>query len=164
MARKFVVTGIPQLDVAMAKFEPKLRKKIERKAIRAAGKPVLTEAKKNARQISPSIARLLTLRAAKKQSKKNIVGVRIATTRTATTDTGGVLNPHWFEFGAPGHLAWGKGEAPLPERPFVRPAIETSRPKVRGVFRERLRQLVVETAHEVETKPHGAPLVVGGRR
>ncbi len=143
------VTGIKEVDAAFAQLEPKLQRKIQRKALRQAARPILDDAKSRVSHLAERLERTLKLRALKTGRRSGIVGVRVATTITEYTDEGGVFNPHWVEFGIPGHQWWGRPGVPLEARPFLRPAMDAQKNTVLAIFKSTVTRLVDETAREV---------------
>jgi hypothetical protein len=146
------ISGDKATDRRLAALGPKFQKKIMRKAIRKAGRPVLDTAKRKADAVKDAgdFKRSIKLRGMKRSRRnKNQVGVQIIS--SADTYKGeGVFIGSFIEFGAPHHLAWGRGSAPLAPRPVFRPAHDENREKVVAVFRGALPRLLEEAAADTK--------------
>lgn len=149
MAVVMDVTGDKEVDRAFAALPGVLQGKIERKALRAAARPILDDAISRVTHLAERLTRTLKLRAMKRRRRSPIVGIKVMTAITEYTDEGTVFNPHWIEFGIPNHHWWGRPGPPLEERPFLRPAMDAQRKTVLAVFRSTVKQLVEEAAREV---------------
>ena len=152
----FAITGIAEVDRALRLFEPKLRKKIERSAIRKAAKPVLASAKAKA-PAGPTgdLIKSLKIRAlprSRSRATRGTVGVRIVTSDVFFQ--GKQFYAGFVEFGAPGHKHYGRGAAPLQPKPFLRPAADENEDVVKGIFRAEVRKAVEAVAKELN-KPGG---------
>lgn len=144
------VTGIPELDAKLRSLEPKLAKKIYRRSVRKAAKPVLDTARSLAPVESGDLKRSLKIRAMKRSRRnKHIVGVQVVTGKEWFK--GDQFYAAFIEFGAPGHKFFGKGDAPLEPKPFMRPAHDANGSKVAEVFVSSMRQDLEEAAREPAT-------------
>lgn len=144
-----VVTGIEELDRKFANLPLTLQKKIERKALRKAAKPLLDEMKRLVPKDEGELATTISVRAMKRSRKnKHSVGVKVGTdpkklAQIHKDNPGQVFNPHWIEFGAPGHVS-----GPLPPQPYARPARDSQQTKVIEIFRQEVTPLVAEATRE----------------
>lgn len=144
-----VVTGIEALDRKFANLPPTLQKKIERKALRKAAKPLLDEMRRLVPKDKGELATTLTMRAMKRSRKnKGQVGIRVLTdpkklAQIHKDNPGQIFNPHWIEFGAPGHVS-----GPLPPQPYARPARDSQESRVIDLFRSEVTPLVEEATRE----------------
>lgn len=141
------VTGIPELDAKLRTIEQRLAKKIYRRSVRKAAKPVLDTARSLAPVESGDLKRSLKIRAMKRSRRnKHQVGVQVVTGKEWFK--GDQFYAAFIEFGAPGHKFFGKGEAPLEPKPFLRPAADANKSKVADVFRAEMRRELEEAARE----------------
>lgn len=141
------IVGYDYLDDMLRGFEPRLRAGIKRKAARAAAKPVLNAARAKAPKLTKTLSKSIKIKQLKRKRGKFQEGVQIKTMPEVFLRLG-PMNPHWYEFGAKGHLAFGKGPAPLQPRPFMRPAMDENRAKVKEIFEVELNALVAQIARQ----------------
>lgn len=151
------VTGDRELQRALDAFIPRLQRKIVRRSARAAARPVLATAKALVPKDERQLERTLKIRALPRSRKnRDVIGVRVTTDRKALEqihrETPGVFNPHWAEFGAPGHMLFGHTILPQQAEPFMRPAADQNRGNVASVFAAHLRGEVQEAAREVAAR------------
>lgn len=114
------ILGVPELQKKLAALPWALQRKIMRKALRLAGKPVLATAKAMVPVDTGALKKGLKLRAIKRNSR-GIIGVRVTTpSREALgLEKDEAYYPAVLEFGIQGK----------PAHPYMRPAIETNRSK-----------------------------------
>ncbi len=130
------LVGDLKLTKAFNNLERSIRGKIARKALRAGGKVVLKEAKKQAAAVddptTPSdimkrVARLLKLRAMKRSRKH--IGVRIM---TPTREQLGIERDHY----PPAHIELGTSKTPA--HPYLRNSLKSQKLAAMGAFRREL--------------------------
>lgn len=149
------VTGDRELQQALDAFIPRLQRKIVRRSARAAARPVLDTARALVPKDERQLERTLKIRALPRSRKnRDVIGVQVRTDRKALeqihAETPGVFNPHWAEYGAPGHMLWGQVVLPQQATPFMRPAADQNKAKVAGVFQTQLRTEVEEAGREAQ--------------
>ena len=143
-----VITGDKELDKVFALFEPKLRKKIARKAVRKAAKPVRDTAVARVpvrpRGTHPkdrppgNLKRSIKVRALKRSRRnKHTVGVQVVTGEGFFK--GETFYGAFIEFGT----------KRITKKPFMRPAHDENKGTVRAVFIREIRPLIDETAKEL---------------
>ncbi len=131
------ITGDKQLEKVFDQFEVNLRKKIARKAIRKAAKPVRDTAIARAPVDTGLLKKSIKVRAMKRSRKnKHTVAVRVVTGE-------GFFKGEAF-YG--GFLEYGTTR--MRARPFMRPAHDENKNTVRQVFQTEIAALVIETARE----------------
>lgn len=144
MARKAVgfdirVLGDKRLQKKLNALEPKVQRKLLGKAMRAAMKPVLSQARQNAPHGSSLLGRKIRLRKAKVKSKHG----QAFLVRTPTRAEAGIPK-HWTGYW-PAAWEYGfthKGGKVFPAMPYMRPALEGNRSRI-------LRKMRVELARFV---------------
>lgn len=147
----FTVTGHKELDAKFGRAPINLQRGIARKAAREAARPI----QKTAQQLVPVDERQLwktikirAIKRTRKNARLGIVGVNVITDKKILEQihrdrTDRVFNPHWAEFGVPGHLSWGVPD-PLPEQPYMRPAADQNKSKVANIFKAQISALVAK--------------------
>lgn len=135
------VTGVAELDKAMASFGPKLTTKILKKAVRKAAKPVLESARAHVPIQYGTLHDSIKTRALRK-SRRNPgrVGARVATTANDSGFGGEAYYGAFLEFGTRHIQALG----------YMRLAFDENRESVRQIFSTEIKRLIVETAREVK--------------
>lgn len=132
------ITGVKELDKAFESFEPKLQKKIGRKAARAAAKPVLESARSHVPIDFGTLHDSLKIKALKRSRKnKHIAGVRVLTGEESFK--GETFYGAFIEFGT----------STIQGRGFMRLAHDENRENVRQIFVNTIKPLIAETAREV---------------
>lgn len=133
--------GIKQLQATLKQFHPTLQKKLERRATRKAAKVVHRRALDYAPVDTGDLEESIKVRSIKRSKYK--VGASVVTGDGFYQ--GKQFYGAFIEFGAPGHMTFGKGESPLEPDPFLRPAADDSEDEVRQVYTQTLRQIINET-------------------
>ena len=147
MITGFILSGDKELMRRFAAAPPKVQNGIARKVAREAARPVQATAQQLVPVDERELYKTIKIRALKRSRKnKGIVGVRVTTDKKILEQihrdhTDRVFNPHWAEYGVPGHLSWGVPD-PLPEQPFMRPAADNNKTTVATIFANGLRRLV----------------------
>jgi HK97 gp10 family phage protein len=136
-ARTLAVLGWPALSLALKTLEPKLQRRIATKAVRAAARPVLAKARAlcpvgTTGDLKKSL-KIKAIPAKNRRSRKHTVGVGVRAGDEPYK--GKTFYGSFIEFGAPGHRLWGGAVFPLKPKPFMRPAMDTSKRMVYSVFR-----------------------------
>lgn len=142
------VTGLQEAMRKFQNFPPKLQQKIERKALRQAARIVANQMKARVPVDKGDMKGTIGVRAPKRSRKNKDTLVMRAMTLPAKLEAIGLKNPHWIEYGAPGHQYFGHGNSPLPPRPFARPAADASRGLCATVFQVGIRRGVDEICKE----------------
>lgn len=158
MAVAFRITGSKELERAFRQFEPKLQKKIARATLTKAAKPLLAAAKANI--TSTRLRKTLVIKKQKlNKLSRHRSGVvvttdyeRVRKIQSLEGETGGPFNPHWFEYGVPGHMSWSKSSTPIQARPFMRPAVISSSSQVQAILASEMWRRINETARELRAK------------
>lgn len=131
---KFKIHGLQELDKQLRELEPKLAKKVTRKALRDAAK--LTAAK--AKELVPVDEGDLrdSIRVKSGKSRKGTVSVIVTTSASDNIFSGEAYHGGFIEFGT------SKMEA----KPFLRPALEQSAAAATALIRDRLAAGIEEIA------------------
>lgn len=122
---KFTVTGIPAINRRLAQLEPKVRRAIERKAMRRAMLPVQRDAKSKVPRRTGALRSAIKLRSIaalpgrKKKTSKNWVGLSLFVGETTLHGVKAFYGK-WMEFGAPRHRNRAGKITPLKPRSFMR--------------------------------------------
>ena len=87
--------GVQEVQKALKQFQPTLQKKLQRKATRKAGKPVLDTARARVPVKTGKLRKNLKLRAAKRKRSSTVVGVSV---QTPTRDVLGISqsDPYYY--------------------------------------------------------------------
>ena len=129
------VTGIKEVDAKLAKLPYTIQKKLIRKAMRKAAKPVVATARQLAPKDTGRLSRSIKVKALKRSRKtQHIVGVRIV--------TGKDLFKGEYYYG--GFIEYGTRYQPA--RSFLRRAAHQNEDVVLGVFRGVMKKIVAEEA------------------
>jgi len=136
--------GVQEVQKALKQFQPTLQKKLQRKATRKAGKPVLDTARARVPVKTGKLRKNLKLRAAKRKRSSTVVGVSV---QTPTRDVLGISqsDPYYY----PTVLEYGSSLRNIRARPYLRPALDENREKVRGIYASELKGLITETAAQL---------------
>jgi len=148
---KITIIGDQALQAKLATMEERFQKKLLRKGLRAAAKPVLASAKRLIPKDERKAEKSLKINARKRSRRyKHSVGVKVWTNpkwlKKIIDESGGMFNPHWIEFGAPGHKSWGKAIVSLPPQPFMRPALDQNKSTVASILAAEVRRLIAGEA------------------
>lgn len=128
-------TGDKKLDRMLREFEPKLAKKIIRRTLRKAAKPVLETARQHAPVLTGALKRSLKVRAMKRSRRnKNKYGVRVITGDDFFK--GEQFYGAFIEFGT----------SRIEAKPYLRPAYDNNKTSVRDVFRREIKKEIEQTA------------------
>lgn len=132
MAKVFAidVVGAPELKAQLAALEPKVAKKLTRKAMREAQKIVLADAKRLVPVDTGQLRKSLAIRALKRSRSR--FGVSVQTKE-------GLFKGEQF-YGGFIELGTKKMEA----KPYLRPALYDNEAKVRETFADSLREFIRE--------------------
>ncbi len=136
-----VVTGVPAIDRRLRRVEGKVGRKVVRRALRRGAKLVAQEAKRRAPRRTGALSKSIKVRAGKRSRRAISINAIIG----KGFFKGETFYAGFIEFGAPGHMTYGRGRSPLKPNPFMRAAFDTAGPRARDlVLREILQGL--ETA------------------
>jgi HK97 gp10 family phage protein len=142
------IIGLKELQAKLRGMPEKMVKKVMRSALRNATKIVLAQMKNKVPVEEGELKSTLVAKSAKRSRRnKNIISQR-AMTDPSRLEAIGLFNPHWIEYGAPGHTYFGHGKSPLPPRPFARPAADASRQLANQFFITGVRAAVTEMCRE----------------
>ena len=136
--------GTQQLVKSLKQFDPVLRKKLQRRATRKAAKPVQESAKSHVPVRTGQLRKGIVIRSAKRKRSSPIVGATVVTPkrmRLGISDNDPYYYPTIVEFGAPSRN--------IPARPYMRPAIEENKTKVKDIYSSELKRLITETASQL---------------
>ena len=156
---KMQIKNAQAVQNALNAFEKKISKKIVRKGVRAAWKPLLDRAKKNERanvggEMGALIARSLQLRAFRRQKKGQygmLVRIKPGIDEFVVVSKSGkkAYIPAAIEYG---HAFPGRGGEGAPKdvaaKPFMRPALDVTLPAAPKIFEWHL----VHAIHEENAK------------
>lgn len=131
------VEGQKELLKAFKQFEPKLAKKMQRKAMRAAAKPVVATAKRAAPVQFGDLEDSIKARAIKRSRRR--FGIRVGTSWRESMFTGETFYGAFIEFGT----------THMDAQPFMRPAFDENHDTVFRIFQQTAGALVAEAAKEV---------------
>jgi len=132
---------VQEAQAAIRAFHPILQKKLMRRAARKAAKVVHRRAIDYAPVDTGDLEESIKVRSIKRSKYKVGASVVIGDGFYQGKQFYGAF----IEFGAPGHMTFGKGESPLEPDPFLRPAADDSEDEVRQVYTQTLRQIINET-------------------
>lgn len=129
------VIGAAELEKKLMSFEPKLARKVIRKALREAAKPVLAAAKANVPVDEGDLKKSLKVKALKKRKKGTY------TIQVATSDG-------WFK----GDQFYGAflefGTSKMAARPFIRPAYDSQEGVAGKIIMQHLRKGIEQIGAE----------------
>jgi HK97 gp10 family phage protein len=130
--KPLVITGIRQLDKALAELEPKVVKKILRKAMRPSMKPMLKQAKANAPVDTGAIKKAIRLKSAPRSRQTLGLDLQIG----EQNYVGKTFVGAFHEFGT----------SKMEPRPFMRPAYDSHKSKARTNTMEAIKKLILDQA------------------
>lgn len=126
------ITGIKEIDKKLKQLEPKVAKKMMRKALRAAQKAMTKEVKNNAPTDEGDMKKAVTTKAGKRSRYK-------ASVNTTFKDDGlQDFYPRFVEYGAP--------EIGREPNPFLRKSFDAKKEEVKRTAETKLLELVDEEA------------------
>ena len=149
MAERVSLTGDKALDAALAELEPKMQKKILRKATRESAKLAMANIARRAPVKTGRLRDSFKVRSRKRSRKnKHSVGVSII-----APEPGGDI-PYYavmIEYGTKNRFhKSGKFVGKMREdRPFIRPGLYESGPEVKAKYHEEIRRNLNEFAHNL---------------
>lgn len=138
------ISGVMETIKSLKGFHPTLQKKLVRKAIRKAAKPVLEAAKARAAVDSGAMEESLKLRAAKRSRKSGVVGMSVLTGTRAEL---GIAPDDRYYY--PSVVEYGSAKRNIPMQPFLRTAKDDAGSEVYRVYRNALMTLIDETASQL---------------
>ena len=143
------LTGDKALDASFRALPPKLQKKIARKAIRQATKPMHADIRSDAPVDQGDYQRAIVIRSISgivKKFGKGAVGVKVTADKKKLEElhdeTGNIFNPHWMEYGT----------RDIGAQPHFRPGMDAHESQVTPRFHSLIAPLIVEAANEVRGK------------
>jgi len=137
------IEGLQQTIKALKGFEPILQKKILRKVLRKATKPVLEKARALVPVDTGKLQKNMKVRAVG-QGKRKRRGLLGASVRTPTRDTLGIDPDDRGYY--PAVLEYGSAKRNIPAKAYLRKAKDAAAEQVRYVFRNELSRVIDETA------------------
>ena len=158
------ITGDKELNKQLRDFGPKVTNRLARKALRKVAAPVKKAVQLNVPKDEGDLRKAIGIKARKRTEKAALmgtIGIQVLTLKKKLKDiedsrnakgNRSIFNPHWIEFGAPGHTHYGKGNAPLPPRPFMRPALDQSSHVVRRLWIQEIKAAMDAEAKKAADK------------
>ncbi len=137
--------GTAQLIKSLEKFDPTLRKKLARRSTRKAAKPVQDTARSLVPIRTGRLRKGILIRSAKRKRKSSIVGASVVTAKRDKLNID-ASEPYYYptivEYGAPSRN--------IPARPYLRPALDQNKEKVKSIYQSELKVLITETANALK--------------
>ena len=128
------LSGVKEVTKALAQFHPTLQKKLQRRATRRAAKPVQDTAKSLAPIRTGTLRKNILIRAIKRKRGSRIIGAKVV---TATRERLGIDEDDKFYY--PAIMEYGAASRNIPARPYLRPAMDANRDKVRAIYKVELK-------------------------
>jgi len=131
---KFKIHGLQELDKKLRELEPKLARKVTRKALRDAAKMTAAKAKELVPVDEGDLRDSIRVRSGK--SRKGTVSVIVTTSASDNLFTGESYYGAFLEFGT----------STIEARPYLRPALEQTAQAATALIRDRLAAGIEEIA------------------
>lgn len=141
------VEGLKETEAALKKFTPQLQKKILKKVVRKAARPVLEAARARAPVDTGALEETLSIRSSqfgRGWFAKNNVGAKVVTAKRER------LNIDEDDKGYyPAVMEFGRKDGTIPAQPYLRPALDDASEDVRYIYRNELSRLIDETVSQL---------------
>lgn len=141
------IEGIRETAKAMEGFHPTLKKKILRKVVRKAARPVLEAARARAPVDTGALEETLSIRSAqfgRGRFGKNNVGAKVVTAKRERLG----IDPDDKGY-YPAVIEFGRKDGTIPAQPYLRPALDDASEEVRYIYRNELSRLIDETVSQL---------------
>lgn len=150
MAEKMVslgvtLNGVKQVQRSLEQFQPTLQKKLQRRATRKAGKPVLDTARARVPVMTGKLRKNLKLRSVKRKRGSTVVGVSVKTPERHVLGIS-ESDPYYY----PSVIEYGSAKRNISPRPYLRPALDQNKNNVRKIYASELKSLITETARQLQ--------------
>lgn len=139
---EFKLIGAKELENALKQFPKSVAKAALRQTLKKAAKPILSSARANAPRRTGKLAKsiVISTRLKRTQRKRYETGVSLFVGSTSS-------RAHWFEFGFyPG------GGAKFVKRPFLRPAWDANKARVKEIFEKEIWKVMEKKASQLARK------------
>ena len=137
--------GVQEVQKAIKQFQPTLQKKLQRKATRKAGKPVLDTARARVPVMTGKLRKNLKLRSVKRKRGSTVVGVSVKTPERHVLGIS-ESDPYYY----PSVIEYGSAKRNISPRPYLRPALDQNKNNVRQIYASELKSLITETARQLQ--------------
>lgn len=135
------IQGLTALRRAFRELPKTTARKVVRRALRSGAKIVQDEIRRRTPLRTGALARAIRVRAGRRQ--RGILSILVV--MGEGNYRGKTFYGSFLEFGAPGHMLWGRGVRALEARHFIRDAVTAKREEV-------LRRVIAEIAAGIETE------------